>query len=490
MADSAVHWETEDCRVRSVAVLTPPCARATMRATSPTPGKGPMIAARAERRVPARLALALTFVLALAATGRAQDASSGPTASADSLQALRGTEAPLARRVSPLRYAARGMLLVPYAGVRVATWPLVKLAEAEDRAQALSRLASLLRLGYERGPFQSTLRFGYESGLGFSLVGLDVTARDWPEPGAHLLLSGGYLARDENLATFRFRSAPRLLQWELLGLVEHKRERPFYGIGVRSEDRVTTADRRRVLGEATLALRPTEVWAASVTGYVRRDDLRDPHDDDDDESASDRFPDLFALAATSDYAGAEAALQLDTRDREAFAMRGTLVRVLGGTDRASSGGDADYRHWSGELQTHVNLWRHTRVLALRGLIEGVESDDPSAVPYTELVRLGGKTGARGYARNRFTDTHGLLLTGEYRYPVTTHMQGGAFVDWGTVASRTEALRLADLDPSIGLRLAYVLGDNALVAHVAHGPEGFEFYVGTDTVFESRSRRMN
>lgn len=417
---------------------------------------------------------------------RAEPSPDSLAVAADSIDALRGTERPVPRRESTLRYAARGLLFVPYAAMRVATWPLIKLAEAEDRVQAVSRILDLLSFGYERGPFRSTLFFGYESSNGFSLVGLDATATDWPEAGSKLRLSGGYRSDDENLAAFRFRSAPRILQWETIVRLENKTRRPFHGLGPDSDEELFEADRRRLLFEATAALRPANGWKAAVTGYARRDHLRSS---DESGSVTQEFPELFEAAKRSDYDGAEAELSWDTRDAEAFASRGSLVRVLGGTDLASSDGDADYRHWLGELQTHVNLWRGTRILALRALAEGVTANDPDSIPYTELVRLGGRKGLRGYPSDRFADRTGVLLTAEYHYPVTTNLQGNLFADWGTVASRFDELQLADVDPSVGLGLAYVVGDNAIVAHAARGGEGFEFYVGTETVFESRSRRL-
>lgn len=408
--------------------------------------------------------------------------------SADSVDALRGTEQPIPRRVSTVRSVARGVLFIPYAGVRVATWPLGKLAEAEDRARVFSGLADLLRFGYERGAFRSTLFFGYESGVGLSLAGLDATAADWPEPGAKLRLSGGYRSQDQYLAAVRFRSAPHLVQWEANARLSAKPRRPFHGFGPESGETAFDAQRRRVLFEATAALRPADGWKAALTGYLRREELQQP-DANDEGSVGAEFPELFAIAEESDYEGAETELSWDTRDAEAFSMKGSFVRLLGGVNRASSKEDADYRHWLGELQTNVNLWRGTRVLALRAIAEGVTSDDPANIPYTELVRMGGKTGLRGFSSDRFTDRTGVILTAEYRYPVTTRMRGNLFADWGTVAPRFDELQLSDVDPSIGFGLAYFLGDNALLTHIAHGSEGFQFYVGSETIFESRSRRL-
>lgn len=430
------------------------------------------------------------FPAAAASSGSAALASTDSAAtSTDSAQVLRGTEQPIPRRESVVRYAGRGLLYVPYAVIRVVTWPIVWVAEAEDRAHVITRAFDFLKFGYGRGAFRSTLLFGYESDIGLSLVGLDATVVDWPESDAKLRLSGSYVSVDDNLAAFLFRSAPHFLQWESLARFENRSQRRFYGLGPDSDDTPFKADRQRLLFEGTAALRPGHGFKVAVTGYARRDELRTP-DQRASQSVAAGFPGFFAVAKESDYEGAEAELSWDTRDNENFSSRGSLLRVFAGANHASSDGDEDYRHWHGELQTYVNLWRGNRTLVLRALAEGVTADHPERIPYTELVRIGGsKGGLRGYPSGRFVDQNGLVLTAEYHYPVTTRMVGKLFADFGTVASEFEKLQLSDVGPSVGMGLAYIVGDHAFVAHVARSEEGIEFYVGTDVAFDSRSRRL-
>ncbi|MEZ5066065.1 MAG: BamA/TamA family outer membrane protein [bacterium] len=403
--------------------------------------------------------------------------------SADSVGVLRGTETEIPRHASGLRWAGRTLLFPPYVAMRVATWPLVKVAEAEDRAHALSRLASLLRFGYSRGPVTSTISFGYESSVGFSLVGIDATSEDWPTEGARLRLGGGYLSDTDNLLAFQWIGPPRKLQWSGLARLENESQRPFHGLGPASPEEEREADRHRVLGELSLTLRPGKALQVTTTGFARHEALSA-----DAENAA-AFPELFAAARRSDYVGAEAEVRWDTRRPGVFFPRGWFVRALGGTDHATSSGDADYRHWLVEAHTRFPVWRRTRTLAFRVLAEGVVSDDPDAVPFPELVRLGGRHDLRGYGSNRFTDRTGLVLTAEYGYPVSTRMFGSLFVDWGTVAPRADELRLADVDPSVGLGFAYVLGGPyGFRAHAAHGPEGFEFALSSEVLFDRESRR--
>ena len=53
----------------------------------------------------------------------------------------------------------------------------------------------------------------------------------------------------------------------------------------------------------------------------------------------------------------------------------------------------------------------------------------------------------------------------------------------------QGIALADVDPSVGLGFAYVLGGPyGFRAHAAHGPEGFEFALSTEVLFDRESRR--
>ncbi len=80
-----------------------------------------------------------------------------------------------------------------------------------------------------------------------------------------------------------------------------------------------------------------------------------------------------------------------------------------------------------ELSRYVTLFWRDRILALRARLEKVSSADDNAIPYTDLVLLGGSTSARGYRRGYFRGQGALLFSVEYRYPIWDTWN--AFVFW-------------------------------------------------------------
>jgi outer membrane protein insertion porin family len=414
-------------------------------------------------------------------------ASTDSTSAATSATNLRGTEKPLERNASAVQHAGRALLAVPYAGIHVVSWPVYKLLQINERYIIMPRLAKLLYLNYEAGGMRTSLFFGYETNIGLGIVGLNATADDWPVEGAEFELSGGYFTVDENLAAFKYRTKPSLLRLEILGELENKRERPFFGIGPNSPDRRFAANRQRRLGELTVSLHISDEFTAAATTYAR--DTKLSPSTGDEVPVNIGFPETFLSAERNQYVGLESSIIYNTRNAEDFSTRGQLVRLTAGVNKARSQVDADYRHFECELQTHLNLYRNTRVLALRVFTEGVDSRDPALIPYTELPRLGGKTGFRGYNRYRFADRSSMLISLDYRYPVTQRVRGFIFSEWGTVASKWEKLRLADIDPCFGIGLSFAGLGPPVVFHIAHSPEGYQVYFGKETIFSSESRRL-
>jgi len=226
------------------------------------------------------------------------------------------------------------------------------------------------------------------------------------------------------------------------------------------------------------------------TGYVRAIRLKDPEEQDEDlVPVSIRFPREFEQSRKSEYGGVEISLRRDTRNHGAYSTRGSFLRAFVGLDRSLSDDDADYSHYGLETQLFLDLHRAVRTLALRGLVAGLETDDPSRIPYPELEREGGRYGARGYAKRRFADQKKLLLTAEYRYRATETVYGVLFVDWLAVAGTWGGMRLTAIDPTAGFALNLGHRGRFVSLQVAFGPEDIQFSFGSDTVFSSRDRRL-
>jgi len=401
-------------------------------------------------------------------------------------EALRGTEQPLPHHVSPLRHAARGVLMVPYAGVRVAMWPLTTFARLNEQHRLVSRLGKLIT--FHPGPFRSTIGplLGYQSSLGWSTLGINVRGRDWLGTGADLKMGLGYVNRRRSLVAVGFENEGERLHWELAVRQEYLEDRPFYGLGPDSPEHRTDYNARLRLVEAELTGMPNAAVSPTLSLYLRDLELRESSSE---TSMSDQFADEFATSRNGRYAGAEAELTRDTRNARAYSNRGGMVRAQAGRHFGIEAGNTDYWSYEGELQVFKGLMGGSRSLMFRAFAQGVEQEGGGALPISELPRLGGRTGLRGFSRNRFADRRSMLLTAAYRYPVTARVTGEVFVDWGTVAPAWSELALSDAEPSVGMGLMLSSKYGPLLSfHVAGSREGVQVAVGTTSIFKTGSRR--
>lgn len=122
-------------------------------------------------------------------------------------------------------------------------------------------------------------------------------------------------------------------------------------------------------------------------------------------------------------------LILDFRDRQGFTSSGIFLEAFAGGAPLQK--TWEYVHYGVELQVFLNLYRRTRVLELRAALEGVEGDE-SAIPFSQLPRLGGPNRLRGYGLDSFRSKRVVLTSAEYRYPVHKNLAGQLFVDAGRV----------------------------------------------------------
>lgn len=131
---------------------------------------------------------------------------------------------------------------------------------------------------------------------------------------------------------------------------------------------------------------------------------------------------------------------LDTRDVRGATSSGCYVEAFGGRAR----GEPGYEFWHHGIEAvgYFDLYRKTRVLVLRGVIEGVEAA-AAKIPFSELPRLGGPHRLRGYPLDRFRDEKSLLGTVEYHYPIHQFVSGALYVDVGRVGKSYSAMVESD-----------------------------------------------
>ncbi len=441
-----------------------------------------------------RLITALVITWGLTATTVANIAdASAPAANADTVltapsgQALRGINRPLERDATAVQYTGRALLFVPYAATRVVTWPVEKVVELNERWNLADYLAKIVIWSDTRGDVRLT--FGYESGLGMSIAGIEATTYNFLTPGADLELTAAYLNDRTNLVALRYNKPAKRsdrVWYQLLFRYANKDNRPFYGVGPASPNIRYSTHRQRSLAEGSVDVRLRKSLFLELTGYAREQQLFDPGDG---VPVRDGFPVLFAQAEKSQYAGAEMAFVLDNRNAGFYSTSGGMVRLTGGYNHAFEGDDLNYTFYDIDVQKYINLYRQTRAIGLFAFATSVEADDPIRVPYTEYERLGGKTGARGYTRYRFVDKKYLLLAASYRWRVTEMVLGRLFIDWGTVASEWDKIRLADISPSVGFGMSAGRTNQRFDFHIAWSEEGYEFYIGTTRFSDYKSRRL-
>jgi len=434
-------------------------------------------------RIPSVLGAALLFVLAV---GDATPAIGATGAAAAAPDTLRGTEEPLPHRVSPLRHAGRGVLFVPYTALRVGMWPMTKLVYLEERHHLSRTLLGLLTV--TSGPYDSSIGplFQFESSLGVTVLGMNVRGNDWLHTGLDLKLGLGYVNSSKYLLAAGLEHDHGPVEWEAAFHREQLHDRPFHGVGPHSGSEPADYGAALRLAEINVEANSDGTWRPELTLYGRDVKLLPA---DEDLSLHEAFPDLFDTARRVRYLGVEAGLTYDTRNCRDYSNRGWLARLRGGWNDSRRFGDADYRHYNAELQHFVDLYHGSRVLLLRAYAEGVVPESDGELPLTELARLGGKTGLRGYGRSRFADRRSLVLTAAYRYPVTARVQGEIFVDWGSVAPTWDKLSLGDIDPCAGLGLVVGLRETPLFTfQVAFSHEDVQFAVGTTSFFKTRTRR--
>ena len=163
--------------------------------------------------------------------------------------------------------------------------------------------------------------------------------------------------------------------------------------------------------------------------------------------------------------------------------------MLLGYNAATSGDDESYLHCSLELQIIRTLFHGNRSLVTRIFLEGLAVGDDARLPYTEMGRLGGRDCLRGFPRDRFTGTRSALLTLEYRYPVTSRIQGRIFSDWGLAANGWNEFRPNRMAWSGGMALAIRVHETPITAQVAGGRDGTQVFLGTTLMFSMKSRRL-
>jgi hypothetical protein len=169
-------------------------------------------------------------------------------------------------------------------------------------------------------------------------------------------------------------------------------------------------------------------------------------------------------------------LIVDFRDVAGATSNGMYLELFGG--RVPRLGDYGYWHHGAELTGYIDLYKRTRVLVLRGFVEGVEGPEAD-IPFTDLPRLGGPSRLRGYSLDRFRDEKAAVGTLEYHYPIHQYVAGSLYVDAGRVGQSYADFFGGGWRAGGGGGFIVRSRDHQLFTFdIAYG-DGIHFYVTTD-----------
>lgn len=169
-------------------------------------------------------------------------------------------------------------------------------------------------------------------------------------------------------------------------------------------------------------------------------------------------------------------LIVDLRDVAGATASGGYLELFGGY--VPRLGRYSFWHHGAELTGYLDLYRRTRVLVLRGFVEGVEGKDAD-IPFADLPRLGGPNRLRGYALDRFRDEKVAVATVEYHYPIHQYVAGSLYLDVGRAEKTYRDFFDAKWKSGFGGGFIVRSRDSQLFTFdIAYG-DGIRFYVTTD-----------
>ncbi len=342
----------------------------------------------------------------------------------------------------------RAVLAVPRYALRLALWPVREGIEFLDRHAVVEEVTDVLYNDARNAAVLPTLSYDSYFGPSLGVRAFHEDLAGYGELGSVEVKAGGVY----NLATqlhfradhyggshlwlesvARYESAPALL---FQGLGTHREIEGGSGLSPREAAVATRFSERRLLSLLRAGYdlgRPSQLLqlGGTVSYNVRDFGAKQKGAEPSIEEAYDTtqlvgFDDRVAILE------ADLSLVVDLRDVAGATSSGAYLELFAG--RAPSIGRYGFWHHGAELTTYLDLYRKTRVLVLRAMLEGVEGDE-AEIPFSELPRLGGVSRLRGYPLDRFRDEKAALGTIEYRYPIHQYVAGALYCDVGRVEQR-------------------------------------------------------
>jgi hypothetical protein len=314
-----------------------------------------------------------------------------------------------------------------------------------------------------------------QSGFGIN-VGARMVHKDLFGKRERIKLGAGFGGRYSQLYSASVKSGQRFGSRIEAGLELRYERRPrerFFGIG--NDDQIepvpgmplidpTMADLavdtrfREHLVRGMLTL-DAQVYG-DISAHLSAAYLRLRFDDvDDDEADIESYYDVSRLpgyetGVTNLYIEGE--LRYDSRratskwESQAIDATGWLVSGYVGGVTGLDDDPNDFYRYGGEVQRYFDLYRGTRVLALRAMVEATGGPNGrNEISFVDLPRLGGNEFLRGYATDRFRDRASTLVTAEYNWSLGNYVAGYLFADVGRVWPRLRDVALEELRVGYG-----------------------------------------
>ncbi len=258
--------------------------------------------------------------------------------------------------------------------------------------------------------------------------------------GSKQILRGGFwsdkqqLALENRISVFKDNGGSLYTK----GLFSHRPDHPFYGIGPVSLESYR-ADFNMLKTELAIGLESI-IQKLNRIHFVLSYRYTN-HSDGDHPSVRDLFPieNQSIVPGWGDYhlIGATLRLELDSRSPYRDFTDGTGLRMDLVISYSIDPADRELRflRWSGDLAGFLDISGYNHVLGLRLYTACIEPYGQRAVPFTELVQLGGIEYMPAFLDGRFRGASGTLLSLDYRYPIWAYLDGELFVGLGNTFGR-------------------------------------------------------
>ncbi len=378
-----------------------------------------------------------------------------------------------------LRWVPRVLLFVPRWAIWVAAQPIRLGVWAYQHYNVPERFEYALFNVDDTG-IRPVARYGlypivtYESGFGIN-GGLRFLHKDLGGEGERLRLKANFGGRFRQAYGFSLGSGKRFgdrVKLDLGGLYERRPKERFFGIG--NADEVDVAELPMQIdpmtSEAAVDTRFREhMWRVILTADVPLIDAfglrmstaltarRFGRAGDDDDVSIEQAYDVDRLVGFQegvDNLYTELELYYDTRrptspyQSKVMDATGWLLSGHLGVTTGVAGDPSDFVRYGADLQRYFDLYKGSRVLALRLLVEAVGGSDgrtDGAISFIDLPRLGGAEVMRGYPSGRYRDRSVSVATAEYSWDLGNFLAAYTFVDVGRA---WRSLRDVEIDDSL------------------------------------------